>query len=305
MKTLSFRTDRASTSPPSSSDRKAGGSEEPAEPSKASPALSRAGTLARTSLSALGAGLVVLARGAGGLARFAAVRIGRWRIPERAGRAALAVAASSALMAVRVWLLCGVLFASRAPHVSRGRRASRAPGAARRSRRPRLTAVPDRPSVPDWRPTRAASRPRRPTAPARPALRSRPPVRLTARGGLVIMFGACFAGLLLADWTNWAELADAVFFMASSLTAYYTRPGSLLPVAVSPPLLFFVALAAEKFVVAPGTLAAFEGTLVMLASAMTWLFAGTGLTLTIALLRGLPREIRSLVVELRSSSHAG
>lgn len=279
MKTLSFRTDRASTSPPSSSDRKAGGSEEPAEPSKASPALSRAGTLARTSLSALGTGLVVLAQGAGGLARFAAVRIGRWRIPERAGRAALAVAASSALMAVRVWLLCGVLFASRAPHVSRGRRASRAP--------------------------RAASRPRRPAAPARPALRSRPPVRLTARGGLVIMFGACFAGLLLADWTNWAELADAVFFMASSLTAYYTRPGSLLPVAVSPPLLFFVALAAEKFVVAPGTLAAFEGTLVMLASAMTWLFAGTGLTLTIALLRGLPREIRSLVVELRSSSHAG
>lgn len=113
------------------------------------------------------------------------------------------------------------------------------------------------------------------------------------------MFGGCFLGLLIADWTNWAELADAVFFMVSSLTAYYTRPGSLLPVAVSPPLLFFAAMAIEKFLVVAGVLAAFEGTLVMLASAATWLFAGTALTLAIAFLRGLPREIRALVLELR------
>lgn len=316
MKTLSIRTDRASASRPSSSDPEAGAPAEPAEPSQAPSALSRAGTLTRAGLSALGAGLLALARGACRFARLAAVRIGRWRIPERAGRAALAVAASSALLAVRIWLLCRVLFASRvphgspaayrsrAPHGSRRPRTSRAPAAARPSRR-HLAAVPGRPSAAGRSSARYGSRPLRAMATARPARRSRPPVRLTARGGLLIMFGACFTGLLLADWTNWAELADAVFFMASSLTAYYTRPGSLLPVAVSPPLLFFVAMTAEKFVVAPGTLAAFEGTLVMLASATTWLFTGTALTLAIALLRGLSREIRSLVLELRSSSHAG
>ena len=37
------------------------------------------------------------------------------------------------------------------------------------------------------------------------------------------------------------ELGYAVFFMASSLTVYYVRPGSLLPVVVSAPLLFLLA----------------------------------------------------------------
>ena len=113
------------------------------------------------------------------------------------------------------------------------------------------------------------------------------------------MFGTCFGGLLIADWASWTQLADAVFFMASSLTAYYVRPGSLLPVMVSPPLLFFAAMTLEKVVIASGMLAAFEGTVVMLASAAPWLFAGTALTVAIALLRGVRREVRSLVLELR------
>jgi hypothetical protein len=126
-----------------------------------------------------------------------------------------------------------------------------------------------------------------------------PSGRLTARGGLVVMFGTCFAGLLVADWASWPELADAVFFMTSSLTAYYVRPGRLLPVMVSPPLLFFTAMTAEKLVFASGMLAALEGTLVMLADAAPWLFAGTALSVAIALIRGVRREVRVLVIGLR------
>ncbi|HEX6451094.1 MAG TPA: DUF6542 domain-containing protein, partial [Trebonia sp.] len=69
--------------------------------------------------------------------------------------------------------------------------------------------------------------------------------------------------------------------------------------AVSPPLLFFVAMALEKLAIASGMHAAVEGTLVMLADAAPWLFAGTALTVGIALLRGLRREVSTLVLEFR------
>jgi hypothetical protein len=128
----------------------------------------------------------------------------------------------------------------------------------------------------------------------------RPGERLTGRGGVVAVFAACFLGLLLADWANWGELADAVFFMASSLTAYYVRPSGLLPVVVSPPLLFFSACVLEKALTSSGLLTAFSGTVVALANSAGWLFAGTGLTIFIALLRGLRSEVRYLVVALRS-----
>jgi hypothetical protein len=127
-----------------------------------------------------------------------------------------------------------------------------------------------------------------------------PSGRLTARGGVAAVFAACFLGLLIADWAGWENLAFAVFFMASSLTVYYVRPGSLLPVLVSSPLLFFTAMLAEKFALASGPLPAFEGTVVSLADAAPWLLTGTALTLVIALCRGVAREIRTLVVETRS-----
>ncbi|HET6187932.1 MAG TPA: DUF6542 domain-containing protein [Trebonia sp.] len=128
----------------------------------------------------------------------------------------------------------------------------------------------------------------------------RPGERLTGRGGVLVVFAGCFLGLLVADWVNWGELADAVFFMASSLTAYYVRPSGLLPVVVSPPLLFFAACVLEKALISAGLLAAFSGTVDALASSAGWLFAGTGLTILIALLRGLPSEVRALVLALRS-----
>ena len=124
--------------------------------------------------------------------------------------------------------------------------------------------------------------------------------RLTGRGGVLVVFAACFFGLLVAYWAHWSELAYAVFFMASTLTAYYVRPSGLPPVVVSPPLLFFVACAAEKALTSSGPTAAFHATVAALAAAAGWLFAGTGLTVVIALLRGLPSQVRALILSLRS-----
>ena len=128
----------------------------------------------------------------------------------------------------------------------------------------------------------------------------RPGERLTGRAGVLEVFAGCFLGLLIADWANWSALAGAVFFMASTLTAYYVRPSGLLPVVVSPPLLFFAACVLAKALTSAGSLAAFSGTMVTLASSAGWLFAGTGLTILIALLRGLRSEVRALVLALRS-----
>jgi hypothetical protein len=124
-------------------------------------------------------------------------------------------------------------------------------------------------------------------------------VQLTGRGGVVVVFGACLAGVLIADWANWGELADAVFFMASTLTAYYVRPGSLLPVVVSPPLLFLAACLAASALTACGALGSQAGLPVTLAHAAWWMLAGTSLTVVIALLRGLYAEVRALWTGLR------
>jgi hypothetical protein len=125
--------------------------------------------------------------------------------------------------------------------------------------------------------------------------------RLTGRGGVLAVFGACFAGLLISNWLDWGELANAVFFMASSLTAYYVRPGSLLPVVVSPPLLFLAAGVAMSAITSPGLLAGLEGLVVTLAGAAWWMLGGMVATVAIAAFRGLHTEVRALWTELRRS----
>jgi hypothetical protein len=122
----------------------------------------------------------------------------------------------------------------------------------------------------------------------------RPAIRLTARGAVFTMFAASFVGLLLSDWLNWGALGDAVFFMSSGLAAFYVRQGSLLPVVVTPPLLFFTACVLVKMITAADTDSAAAGTMVTLANSAPWLFAGTGLVLSIAMARGLTGEVRAL-----------
>jgi hypothetical protein len=122
------------------------------------------------------------------------------------------------------------------------------------------------------------------------------------------MFAACFAGLLLADVAHWAELADAVFFLAATLTAYYVRPSGLLLVVVSPPLLFFAACLASRLAAgavglasagtgggAGGSAGVIGGTGDMLGAAAGWLVAGMAVSVTIGLLRGLRGELRALL----------
>ena len=129
-------------------------------------------------------------------------------------------------------------------------------------------------------------------------------MRLTGRGGFVLVFATCFFGLLVAELASWEELAGAVFFMASSLAAYYVRRGGLLSLVVSTPLLFFFACLLEKVLTSAGPRPTLDGTGQVLSGAATWLLAGTGLTVAIALLRGLPGEVRALALALRATSAA-
>jgi len=74
-------------------------------------------------------------------------------------------------------------------------------------------------------------------------------------------------------------------------------------VVVSPPLLFLGALALVNALTGSGGLlySVVLGSVVTLAGLAPWLAAGMILTVIIALVRGLPRCIRDLYRELRSS----
>jgi len=111
--------------------------------------------------------------------------------------------------------------------------------------------------------------------------------------GMFAVFCACFTGLLVASWADWKELGYAVFFVASTLTAYYVRPGHLLPVVVSAPLLFLLACLTAS-VVTPSL-----ALLSTLAGVAWWMLAGMSLTVGIALRRGLRAEVQELLWDLR------
>jgi hypothetical protein len=129
---------------------------------------------------------------------------------------------------------------------------------------------------------------------------ARPAVQLTARGAVLGLFVACFVTLLLADWTGWTALADLAFVAGGGAAAWYTKPGALLPLVVSPPVIFFCACACAELLTASGMFTTATGILITLGAASPWLFIGTALTLGVALSRGLPGEIADLVADLRS-----
>jgi hypothetical protein len=135
--------------------------------------------------------------------------------------------------------------------------------------------------------------------PARPTGTRRPPrlepsgsVKLTGRGAVIGLFAASLLGLLLAAWTGWTAVADALFVMSCGVVAYYTRVPGLRAVMVSPPLTFFAGLVCAELITAPDTFSAAEGTLVTLATSAPWLFTGTALTIAIAFGRGYRPTIR-------------
>jgi hypothetical protein len=187
------------------------------------------------------------------------------------------------------------------------------PEAARPSR-------PGRPSAYGRSPV--APRPRTPSGPARsPGARPRPAgaptggsarnagssaavLRLTGRGAILGLFVLMFLGSLISGWLGTGVLADLLFLLGCGAMAWYTKPADLLSVSVSPPLAFFFACVLAKLITSSGGTSAAEGTLVTLATSAPWLFAGTALTIAIALRRGLLDNLRDLRAGLQGTAGA-
>jgi hypothetical protein len=137
-------------------------------------------------------------------------------------------------------------------------------------------------------------------APGRKARVQGPPRRtrsgsitLTGRGAALALFAACFLSLLIAAWTGWDLLADAMFVMTCGLVTCYTRASGLRGLMVCPPLAFLAGSVLAQVITAADAFAAATGILVTLGSSAPWLFTGTALTMAIALGRGWRPELAS------------
>lgn len=124
-------------------------------------------------------------------------------------------------------------------------------------------------------------------------------VRLTARGAASGLFACSFAAMLLVDWTGWTAFGDFVFIAGCGGAAYLTKRGSLLAVAVTPPMIYFLAVLTAALVTASGTFTVLSGLFITLGTSAPWLFLGTGLAVGIATFRGLPDEVADFVADLR------
>ena len=146
-------------------------------------------------------------------------------------------------------------------------------------------------------------------APGRKARVQGPPRRirsasitLTGRGAAVALFAACFLGLLIAAWTGWDLLADAMFVMSCGLVTCYTRASGLRGLVVCPPLAFLAGSVLAQLLTAADAFAAATGILITLGTSAPWLFTGTGLTMAIALGRGWrPERATSMLAHLRAA----
>lgn len=119
-------------------------------------------------------------------------------------------------------------------------------------------------------------------------------ITLTGRGAAVALFAACFLSLLIAAWTGWGLLADALFVMTCGLVTCYTRASGLRSLVVCPPLIFLAGSILAQAITAADALSAAVGILVTLGTSAPWLFTGTGLTVVIALGRGWRPELAVL-----------
>lgn len=151
-------------------------------------------------------------------------------------------------------------------------------------------------------PARRPATVRRPaTATGRAASRRGRPAafRLTARGSVIGLFAACFLTLLFASATGWSALPDMAFVGGCAAGAWYTKRGALLPLAVSPPLIFFLACLSVQWLTTSDGLTMLTGIFVTLGTSAPWMFLGTALTVAIGLYRGLGSEVVDLFIDLR------
>lgn len=130
--------------------------------------------------------------------------------------------------------------------------------------------------------------------------RRRGGVRLTGRGGLLVVFTVCFTGTLIATETHFGVLTGMCYVAACVFTACVVRRTQLLPVVVTPPMLFGAALVCVEVITAHGGVLSVAGqTLITLGGAAPWLFAGTVLGTVAALARGLAGNVQTLRQGLR------
>ncbi|WP_432926183.1 DUF6542 domain-containing protein [Microbispora sp. CA-135349] len=115
-------------------------------------------------------------------------------------------------------------------------------------------------------------------------------LRLTARGAIVMLFVISLVGM---------PFLPGPAFVAGCLAAVLlVRPRDLLPLVVTPPLVFFGAALLVELVRAVGSASLLQtfglGMFTALSSGAPWLFLGSALTLGIAWVRGLPGNLREL-----------
>jgi hypothetical protein len=125
------------------------------------------------------------------------------------------------------------------------------------------------------------------------------------------MFSLTLLACLLSAWLSAGVLAGLGFCAGCVLAPLYARREAQLQIVASVPLIFLAAAVMTQIVTAQGTsnhgrvLSVLEGTLLMLAGAAPWLFAGTAVCIGLAWRNGLPdcwRELRAGLREARSGS---
>lgn len=120
------------------------------------------------------------------------------------------------------------------------------------------------------------------------------PLRLTGRGGVIVLFVVTCLGLLFSDAAGARILAEIIFVAACVLAAWYVKPRDVLTITVAPPLVFFVAVVVATVLTSSGLTTTAAGVLITLIDAAPWLFAGTALVVVIGLRRGLVGAVRDL-----------
>jgi len=134
---------------------------------------------------------------------------------------------------------------------------------------------------------------------------------VTLRGAVVGMLVLSLVACLLSAWLNLGLLAGLGFCAGCVLGPRYARREAQLQVVASAPLIFLAAAIMTQIVTAQGAsnhgrvLSVLEGTVLMLASAAPWLFAGTAACVGLAWRHGLPdcwRELRCGLREARSEA---
>ena len=128
--------------------------------------------------------------------------------------------------------------------------------------------------------------------PARPEPRRS--AKLTGRGAVIALFASSCVGLLITARTGWSAFADVVFVVTCVLVACFTRVSGLRWVVICPPLAFCAGSVLAQALTAPDSFLAAERILVTLGDSAPWLFAGTGLTVAIALGRGYRPQVQAL-----------